>query len=39
VLGPFDVESMNKGKDRGKAGENVLIMMPGDIVNVPQRIF
>jgi polysaccharide biosynthesis/export protein len=39
VLGPFDVESMNKGKDKGKSGENVLIMMPGDIVNVPQRIF
>ncbi len=39
VLGPFDVESMNRGKDKGKTGENVLIMMPGDIVNVPQRIF
>jgi len=39
VLGPFDVESMNKGKNKGKSSENVLIMMPGDIVNVPQSMF
>jgi polysaccharide biosynthesis/export protein len=37
VLGPFDVEAMNKGK--GKSDQNVLIMMPGDIVNVPQKMF
>jgi len=37
VLGPFDVEAMNKGK--GKSNQDVLIMMPGDIVNVPQRMF
>jgi polysaccharide export outer membrane protein len=39
VLGPFDVESVIKGKARGKNRENMLIMMPDDIVNVPMRMF
>ncbi len=39
VIGPIDVESVIKGKDKGKARENVLLMMPDDIVNVPMRMF
>jgi len=39
VIGPIDVESMIKGKGKGKRSEDVLIMMPEDIVNVPMRMF
>lgn len=38
-LGPFDVQAVIKGKDRGKKAETVLIMMPDDIVNVPMKMF
>ena len=33
-----DVESLIKGKDRAKATDNSLILLPGDIVYVPERI-
>jgi polysaccharide biosynthesis/export protein len=39
VIGPIDVEALNKGKNKGSSGENILRMIPGDIVNVPQKIF
>jgi polysaccharide biosynthesis/export protein len=33
-----DVESLMKGRDRAKAGDNSLLLLPGDIVYVPERI-
>lgn len=33
-----DVESLIKGRDRAKAADNSLILQPGDIVYVPERI-
>jgi polysaccharide biosynthesis/export protein len=33
-----DVESLIKGKDRAKATDNSLVLQPGDIVYVPERI-
>ena len=33
-----DVESLMKGRDRAKATDNSLILQPGDIVYVPERI-
>lgn len=33
-----DVESLIKGKDRAKATDNSLLLQPGDIVYVPERI-
>jgi polysaccharide export outer membrane protein len=33
-----DVESLIKGRDRAKATDNSLILQPGDIVYVPERI-
>jgi polysaccharide export outer membrane protein len=33
-----DIESLIKGKDRAKATDNSLILLPGDIVYVPERI-
>lgn len=33
-----DVESLIKGKDRAKAADNSLILLPGDIVYVPERL-
>ncbi len=39
VIGPIDVESLIKGKGKEKRREDVLIMMPEDIVNVPMRMF
>ncbi|PTY07023.1 sugar transporter [Opitutaceae bacterium EW11] len=33
-----DVESLMKGKDRAKATDNSLVLQPGDIVYVPERI-
>jgi len=34
-----DVESLIKGKDRAKSTDNSLLLMPGDIVYVPERLF
>ena len=33
-----DVESLIKGRDRAKATDNSLLLLPGDIVYVPERI-
>lgn len=33
-----DVESLIKGKNRARAGDNSLILLPGDIVYVPERL-
>lgn len=33
-----DVESLIKGRTRAKAGDNSLILLPGDIVYVPERL-
>lgn len=33
-----DVESLIKGKDRAKATDNSFILLPGDIVYVPERL-
>lgn len=33
-----DVESLMKGRDRAKATDNSLVLQPGDIVYVPERI-
>jgi len=33
-----DVESLIKGRDRAKATDNSLVLQPGDIVYVPERI-
>jgi len=33
-----DVESMIKGRDRAKAADSSLILLPGDIVYVPERL-
>jgi polysaccharide export outer membrane protein len=33
-----DVESLIKGRERAKATDNSLILLPGDIVYVPERI-
>lgn len=33
-----DVESLIKGKDRAKATDNSLLLLPGDIVYVPERL-
>lgn len=33
-----DIESLMKGKDRAKASDNSVILLPGDIVYVPERI-
>jgi polysaccharide export outer membrane protein len=33
-----DVESLMKGRDKAKATDNSLILQPGDIVYVPERI-
>ena len=34
-----DVDSMLKGKDRASISDNSLVIQPGDIVYVPERIF
>jgi polysaccharide export outer membrane protein len=39
VLGPIDVDALNKGRSQSSAGDETLVMQPGDIVNVPQRVF
>ena len=33
-----DVESLIKGKDRARAADNSLLLLPGDIVYVPERL-
>lgn len=33
-----DIESLIKGKDRAKATDNSLLLLPGDIVYVPERL-
>jgi len=38
VVFTVDVESLIKGKDRAKATDNSLVLLPGDIVYVPERI-
>ena len=38
VVNTVDVESLIKGKDRAKATDNSLVLLPGDIVYVPERI-
>jgi polysaccharide export outer membrane protein len=38
VVFTVDVESLMKGRDRAKATDNSVVLQPGDIVYVPERI-
>ena len=33
-----DIDSLIKGKDRAKSGDNSLLLLPGDIIYVPERL-